>query len=352
MRKRRVRPGDPERAVPAVKKPKMEYGPELRLGTVQPPTRSEDPELWRAHDALLGTAGVLDVLGEVIRDTFDQIYDGQYTGRWDYRQLNKTEKTHVGTLIQINVHKALDLFDGDHLDYKIAGIDVDCKWSMTLGGWEIPLEMYRNWGPQIALIIWANDYTSRWAAGLVRTEERCLRPMSKQRDSKRRLNEDGMDRVVWLETEGRLLQNTLLQLRASERARVLGAGSGQACVTALFREIQGRLVDRATVVTAGMQADPLKRVRDARIALRREGIVVFGHYSPHPEMAVQLGLPKPSLGTFVSARLTEAAATDPEATIEVQGRHWRMARDSDAIVTAPELPKQGREIEPSPVAVF
>jgi len=291
------------------------------------------------------------LLGEVIRDTLDQIYDGQWTGRWDYRQLNKTEKTHVGTLIQINVQKALGLVDGERLDYKIAGVEVDCKWSMSMGGWEIPQEMYCNWGPQIALVIWGNDYTSRWAAGLVRTEESYLRPVGKQRDKKRRLNEAGLSRIIWLQPGGDLVPNTLLRLSAEQRARILGSQSGQACVNSLFYEVQGQLVDRATVLTAAMQADSLKRVRDARKHLRAYGIVIFGHYAPHPDLATRLGLPRPELGSFVSARLVPADVNWPDAKIEIQGGHWRLAEEGDPVATAPELPEQGREKQLPVIAV-
>lgn len=36
-----------------------------------------------------------------IREAFDQVYDGRRTGRWDFTQLSKTEKTHLGTLVEI-----------------------------------------------------------------------------------------------------------------------------------------------------------------------------------------------------------------------------------------------------------
>ena len=50
-------------------------------------------------------------------------------------------------------------------------MDVDCKWSLNLYDWEIPQEMYSR-GDKIALVVWANEYTARWAAGLIRISER------------------------------------------------------------------------------------------------------------------------------------------------------------------------------------
>lgn len=61
----------------------------------------------------------------VFRETFDQLYDGQRTGRYRWDQLFKTEKTHYGTLIEINLQREFEFADGDVLDYKIAGKEVD-----------------------------------------------------------------------------------------------------------------------------------------------------------------------------------------------------------------------------------
>jgi hypothetical protein len=73
--------------------------------------------------------------------------------------------------------------------------------------------------------------------------------------------------------------------------------------------------------------------------------VIFGHYAPHPALAEALGLPRPTLGRFVSARLAPAERTDPDLSIELQGRRWRLATADDPITTAPTLPAQGREAE-------
>jgi hypothetical protein len=53
----------------------------------------------------------------VIRDTLDQLLDGRRAGRWDYQKLHKTEKTHMGTLVEINLHREFDFADGDATDY-------------------------------------------------------------------------------------------------------------------------------------------------------------------------------------------------------------------------------------------
>lgn len=322
-------------------RPRMEVGPKEPKGAYRPPSRAEDPDLWRVRDALLKEDPEGIRVNYALREALDQIYDGQRTGRWDYTQLSKTEKTHVGTLVELWLQREFAFPDGVELDFSISGVDVDCKWSLNLYDWEIPLEMYSR-GDKIALVVWANEYSARWALGLVRVGEDVLRPAGRQRDGKRRLSPDGRDRILWVHDGKDLLRNTLLHIQDEQvRNRIVYAHSGQGAVNSLFRELQGILVNRATVLTVAQQVDAAKRVRDARWRLRREGIVIFGHYVPHPEMAETLGLPPPILGSFVSTRLAPWEEGDPEPYIELEGGLWRRARDNDREWVAPALPRQG-----------
>src|ERR1700689_3306361 len=131
---------------------------------------SGDAEL----DAVETELHLLDPTGErvatVLRDTLDQIYDGQHTGRWSYDQLHKTEKTHVGTLVEINLHRKFDFADGVVTDYRIAGVEADCKYSMNYGGRGLPPEAVDH----ICLLVTANDQQSTWQAGLIRVSEPLL----------------------------------------------------------------------------------------------------------------------------------------------------------------------------------
>ena len=47
----------------------------------------------------------------------DQLYDGQRTGRYRWDQLRKTEKTHCGTLVEINMQREFLFEDGSKLDF-------------------------------------------------------------------------------------------------------------------------------------------------------------------------------------------------------------------------------------------
>ena len=98
------------------------------------PADDPDIELDTVESELYRLDPTGNQVAAVLRDTLDQLYDGQRTGRWKYDQLHKTEKTYMGTLVEINLHRQFGFDDGDTTDYRIAGIEVDCKYSMTYGG--------------------------------------------------------------------------------------------------------------------------------------------------------------------------------------------------------------------------
>ena len=304
----------------------------------------DDPEL----EAVEAELHMLDPTGaqvaRVLRDTLDQIYDGQHTGRWDYNQLYKTEKTHVGTLVEINLHRQFGFMDGTATDYRIASVEVDCKYSMNYGGWELPPEAIDH----VRLLVTANDKQSSWAAGLIRVKESLLRAGS-NRDAKRQLSASSYAciRKLWPDNR-RLAGNLFANLDADIRDRIFSARTnrgnqhGQARVNELFRLVQHRIIRRAELATVAQQDDFMKRARGnggARTALRPEGILVLGHQDNDPNVASALGLPVPKKGELVSGRVIPARddRNDPVAIIE--GEFWALARPNDPVVPAPLVPR-------------
>jgi len=237
----------------------------------------------------------------------------------------------MGTLVEINLHREFDFGDGTVTDYRIAGIEVDCKFSRRFGGWEIPLEAYGH----LCLLVWADDTQSRWSAGVVRVDEASL-VSSSNRDRKRRLNPAGVDLVTWVYRDVELPENLLLHLPPSVREAIFSHHSGQARVVELFRRVQGRIVSRTSVLTVAQQKDAPKRVRDARKRLREEGTVILGHQGDHPRITEALGLPRPKKGEWVAVRLTNEAAADPGSrSVRLDGRMYRVAQQADSHTSAP-----------------
>ncbi|MGW0094185.1 NaeI family type II restriction endonuclease [Streptomyces sp. NPDC003328] len=314
---------------------------------------NEDEEVEAVKAALYAMDPDGHHMAEVIRSTYDQLLDGRRMGRWDYTQLHKTEKTHMGTLVEINIYKDFGLAEGEVADYLIEGIEVDCKYAQRVGGWEIGPELVGY----ICLVITASDQKSTWKAGLVRASEENLRT-TENRDKKRRLSPSGVDSISWLwGGERKLPSNQLLHMDPAKRARIMSATgkvkgkSGQARINQLFLEIQNVIVRRVTLETVGHGLDdPLKRARSnggARDALRPDGILVLGHQDNDPFVARSLDLPVPNKGEFISVRVVPAPEPrDGRPIAEIEGQHWVIANDDDPKVTAPVIPRKKISTDP------
>ena len=296
---------------------------------------SGDEEL----DAVVAELRRLDPDGSrtarVFRDTLDQLYDGQRTGRYRWDQLHKTEKTHCGTLVEINLHREFEFGDGESLDYQIAEREVDCKYSQTLGGWMIPPEAHGH----LCLLGWADDAKARWSLGVVRTTVDRLNTGG-NRDRKATLNVAGRASITWLFDHEPLPPNILLQLPRSTVDSIMAMRHGTQRLNALFRNAIGMRVGRGVVATVAQQDDYMKRVRangGARTALQPEGIVILGQYGSHVAVARSLGVAEPARGESVAVRLSPTAARGP-GVAEINGLFWKVAAPGDPIVPAPELP--------------
>lgn len=297
---------------------------------------ADDPELHAVAAAILELDPDGKRTAKVLRETIDQLYDGQRTGRYRWDQLYKTEKTHCGTLVEINLQREFKLADGNKLDYLIADLEVDCKFSQRKGGWMIPPEARG----QICLVVWAEDSPNPlWSMGLVRAKWEYLN-LGENRDAKATLSKEGTKSIKWLWNDAPLHPNVLLQLDDEVVRKLMNMSSGQARVCELFRVAEGMIVGRSVVATVAQQDDYMKRVRangGARTKLRPEGIVILGHYHSHADLAEALNLPRPTHGDSISVRLTPAYG--PGAGVAfIGGSYWRRASPDDPLVEAPELP--------------
>ncbi|MFM8252021.1 MAG: NaeI family type II restriction endonuclease [Planctomycetota bacterium] len=281
----------------------------------------------------------LDPRGErtaaVLRQTLDQLYDGVHTGRYRWDQLHKTEKTHCGTLVEINLHREFGFDDGLKMDYRIADIEVDCKYSQSVGGWMIPPESMGN----LCLLVSADDGESSWNLGLVSIDPTIV-SQGGNRDAKRTLTAAGRKHIHWLFKNAALPPNVLLQLPRVVVDQVMSLPSGQQRIDQIFRVAQGKIIGRGVIATLGQQDDYMKRIRGnggSRSRLKPEGIIILGHYEEHRQIASQLELPVPNRGELVSIRLAPATSLDTKVVV-LQGNRWRIAETSDPVIEAPDCP--------------
>ncbi|MFJ8155620.1 NaeI family type II restriction endonuclease [Streptomyces sp. NPDC094468] len=301
-----------------------------------------DPDLDRVCAHIKGLDPTGRRFAMVLRDTIDQLLNGEVTGRYDWKTLFKTEKTHAGTLVEINLQREFAFADGVEMDYQIADVDVDCKYSQQFGGWMIPPEAVGH----LCLLAWADDYSSRWSVGVIRIRSDWLNRGS-NRDLKLTIAAAYRDKIRWLWRDAALPENVLLHMGGEDRKAVFAAGSGQQRLNELFRRVRERRIGRNVVRTVAQQKDYMKRVRGnggSRSALKAEGIIIMGDYASHREIARSLGLPLPEEGEFVSARVVPASTGhESAARVSLGGRDWVLAQPGDVVEPAPTLPSHTRQ---------
>jgi hypothetical protein len=287
---------------------------------------NNDPGLVRVVEWFEGQSDTVARFGSAIRQSFDEVFDGQRTGRYRLDQLSKVEKSYIGTKIEIVVQDEFGLERGRRMDYLIVGEEVDAKWSMHSGGWMIPTEAFG----ELCLCLTADDDRSVFSVGLIRADVDRL-TASRNKDSKGRLAPGSLAAMSWLAREAKLPENLLLHLQDATRDAVLDSNlSGQRRIDELFRRVQERIIRREVVLTVAQQEDGPKRVRDARKHLAQFDIVILGHQGEHPEVARAFGLPVPRKGEWISVSVTDAAEGEPGAAL-IGGR-WKR----------PVFPPEGR----------
>lgn len=296
-----------------------------------------DPALDAVADEILRLDPDGTRWGEVFRHTYDMIYNGPETGRFRWSELMKTEKTHFGTVFEINAQREFGFDDGDTTDYRIAGHQVDAKWSQDDGKWMLPPEVL----DELALVATASDPEAQFSLGLVRVRAEYRREGT-NRDKKSTLNPRGRDAVRWLWRAKPMPASILLQLPDHVVADIFDSPFGTQRVNRLFRSTEGKLVHRNAVRTVAQQLDDQKRVRasgGARSALKPEGYVILSSY--HAHLAELLGVPIPDSKHYISVRVVPGGDKD----VLIGGGRWRRAQEGEPSSAAPVLPERGTREE-------
>jgi hypothetical protein len=194
--------------------------------------------------------------GRAIRQSIDEVLDGPRTGRWAFDQLEKTEKTYVGTKLEIVVRTSLGLEPGTVLDLDVEGQPVDIKWGMN-SGWQIPEEAVGR----ICLCIGGLRKLSRFQVGVVRCRPEYLNEGA-NRDRKKTLSAAGRAAIRFLVPPTPLPDNFVARMDPAVRAEVMGEPTIQTRVTRLFTALPRTPIPRDAIATvARTTGDPMRRVR-------------------------------------------------------------------------------------------
>lgn len=257
-----------------------------------PVGHADHADLAKLEHDLFAAVGGKDLFEEKLRSFFrsaiDEVIDTARTERYFLSDLEKTEKTYLGTKFEILLRDWLQVPKGVLLDLKIGGQEVDVK-STTGGGfgWMIPPEAIG----QLCILLRVNEVASSCAAGLVRARPEYLRPGA-NRDSKTGLSAAGRAHIWWLALDFPYTPNFWTLIDEQLRRRIMQPRGGTARLASLFEHCLGVPVSRVLIASIAAQDDFMKRIRrngGARDVLAPKGIAVL--YSEiDRDLMLRLGL--------------------------------------------------------------
>ncbi len=223
------------------------------------------------------------------RSAIDEVIDTARTGRHFFADLEKTEKTYLGTKFEIILRDWLGVPRGIKLDLLIGGEEVDVKSSTSeaRGGWMIPPEAFE----ELCILIKVREDLAECSFGLARARLAYLRGGT-NRDAKTSFSAAGQANIWWMAKDFAYTPNFWSLVSEVDREEIMNAGGGSRRIAELFRRCEGTGVSRVQIVAVGAQDDPMRRVRrggGARDFLAPQGIAIL--YSENDrDLMRQLGL--------------------------------------------------------------
>ncbi|MGW6309426.1 NaeI family type II restriction endonuclease [Streptomyces niveus] len=300
-------------------------------------SQAEDPsQKDRALEEVLAEIEGWDPDGSRLRSVIDgaadHLLDPAHTGRYEWSQLTKVEKTALADAVGHRLRREFGLAPGERLDFKVAGHEVDVKFARRDGRWMFPPEGQGD----LYLVVTADDEAGTWNVGLVRVLPELMR-MGSNRDGKRGLSAEGRAAIRWIHRGAPLQEHALPQMSQEVAKEIFALKSAQARVDELLLQAVHRLVTRTDLKAVAMQTDFAKRLREARPRLATRGVLILaGDRLQEAKLAARLGLPTLTPGTWMSIRLAPAASEYGEGPTVTIGRFpWRLAVPDDPEVPLP-----------------
>lgn len=236
------------------------------------------PDLSRLEEQLLRAVGGKQLFEEKLRSFFrsaiDEVIDTARTGRFTLAELEKTEKTYLGTKFEILLRDWLQVPRGVVLDLLIGGEEVDVK-STTRGGsgWMIPPEAI----DRMCILLRVNEVRSICAVGLARARQDYLRS-GQNRDAKTSFSAAGTSNIWWIALDLPYTPNFWTQIGLTLRKQIMAPRGGTARLVMLFENCLETPISRVLIASIAAQDDFMKRVRrngGARDILAPKGIAIL-----------------------------------------------------------------------------
>lgn len=246
--------------------------------------------------------GIVGVTAQIIRRAIDEVIDAPRTKRLVLTECEKTEKTYLGTKIEILFRDAIGQPKGAFLDLELGGIDTDIKHSIGTA-WMIPKEAI----DKPCVLISENEERARFNLGLIICRPQNL-TAGGNRDQKLQISAQGRNEVLWLAHDAPYPRNIWQGFDPQLLHRIQAHRGGAARIAELFRNLQRTPIPRSAITAIATQLDPLKRVRangGARDILRPDNIaILWGTYDR--QIVNALNLPALLSDEFISFTPTTA----------------------------------------------
>lgn len=279
------------------------------------PGHPDFPLLKEIADEIVSRAQGQDRLHQeiptLLRECIDDVIQTARTGRRSYDDLEKTEKTYIGTRVEIMLRAFLELPKGT-LDTVIKGHDVDIKHTMG-SNWMIPNEALNH----PCIVVAADEKQAVCYLGIIIARPEYLNSGA-NRDAKKTISAKSFQHILWLLKGIAYPSNFWRLVPADAVERIFSGRSGNDRVIALFREVQDIRISRDVIEAVAQQKDPMRRIRSddgkgTRDKLAKEGLLLMeGKYNR--ELIRALGLPDCEGSEFISHRI----ANDQERDIARQ----------------------------------
>jgi Restriction endonuclease NaeI len=252
-----------------------------------------------------GQEKIRETVPPLLREIVDDVIQTRRTGRRSYDELEKTEKTYIGTRVEI-VLRALFKLPKGRLDTVIDGHDVDIKHTMV-SNWMIPTEALG----EICILVAADEEQGLCYLGLIVARPDNL-TSGGNRDSKVSVSAAGFANIYWLLVEEPYPANFWRTVASDKIYRIFSGATGNDKVVALFTELQGIPISRDVVEgVAAPQKDFMRRIRaDGRAGTRnrlaRQGILLLSGAYDKDAIAF-FGLPMADFISYSPSTLPELA---------------------------------------------
>ena len=264
---------------------------------------------------LVNSGGLLSFeasVPRILRTAIDEVIDAPRTNRFTLGEIEKTEKTYLGTKIEILLRSHLKFRKGKILDLDVDGTEVDIKNTVSRN-WSIPSE---NFG-KLALLIRCSEAAAKCDLGLILMREEYLNS-GKNRDLKRSISVDCLNsNVWWVLFDHPYPPNFWEILPPEDRKEIMSPKSGAERLAILFDKIKNQPISRIQVEAVGQQRDYMKRIRrngGARDILAPRGIALLAGRGDRALIA------KLNLGLVRDDEFISCQPTDP-GEIELLRKH-------------------------------